>query len=730
VLSAAARARGFLGPVPALRPVATDRVANVNFVQIELISRESLWFYMHHPGPPRFITVGDDVELAPRAPDPDAAERFSWSVVDAPAASDATLGDDPVEHLVPDEPGVYRVELDAPDGRHRLTVRAFPDDRSAVRFEVPVDDVAYEGAEQVWVSSSFNDHIIGADPARREGDSFVFETELSRGEYKAIFVPDHDYRDAESVRRQVEGAERPRLSLDATVDDGVVRFEATPLPGPTNDATAEDLDVEFYVDDRDRESFEGSLDVDGAVATCALDAVGEQLRVHAVAVGARHSVAETAAVDADGTVDLPNVAPDWIQDATLYSIFTRSFTGEADASFEAIEQRIPYLEWLGVDALWMTPIVNAYSPAVHTDGFDQGGPHGYDTLDYFDTAPDLGTLEEFDSLVETCHDHGVKMIFDLVINHTSRHHYASQFADAGVDDYREWYGFEDGDPEYYFNWRSIPNLNYDSLAVRDYLLDVVDFWADRVDGFRCDVAWGIPHGFWKEVRSEVKADDSEFFMLDEWIPRDPDTHELEFDVHYDTSLYHAFRDVGNGEEPASRVLEAAQEADREGFPPHAVQMRYVENHDEDRYLDECGRAAHEAAVATTFTLPGMPMVYYGQETGMTHFREDMDWGGDEALTTLHRALIETRNDLDVLRRGDLVDVEWSAPGDRAVAFARHHEGERVVVALNFGDEPVEVTVGERTDDTDLVTGETVPTQRTDRETTVTVDTVAVLRSEN
>jgi len=115
---------------------------------------------------------------------------------------------------------------------------------------------------------------------------------------------------------------------------------------------------------------------------------------------------------------------------------------------------------------------------------------------------------------------------------------------------------------------------------------------------------------------------------------------------------------------------------------------------------------------------------------MTHFREDMDWGGDEALTTLHRALIETRNDLDVLRRGDLVDVEWSAPGDRAVAFARHHEGERVVVALNFGDEPVEVTVGERTDDTDLVTGETVPTQRTDRETTVTVDTVAVLRSEN
>ncbi|SNZ12752.1 Glycosidase [Natronoarchaeum philippinense] len=684
---------------------------------------------MHHPGPPRFAAVGDDVELAPRSPDTDASEDYSWSVVEAPEGSEAALGDAAVEHLVPDEPGVYGVELDAPDGQHRLTVRAFAGERHPVRFEVDADEVAHEDADDVWVSSSFNEHVLGTIRASRDGDAFVYETELPPGEYKAIFVPDDNYEDAAFERRRVDGSDRPRISLDAAVEDGEVRFEATPLPGPTNDETAADLDVEFYVDDRDRASFEGDLAVDGTVATCDLDAVGDQLRVHAVAVGKRHSVADTAAVDADGAVDLPNDAPEWIRDATLYSIFTRSFTGEVDASFEAIEQRVPYLEWLGVDALWMTPIVEAYSPTVYTDGWEWGGPHGYDTLDYFDTASDLGTVEEFESLVETCHDHGVKVIFDLVINHTSRHHPASQFADAGMAEYREWYGFEDGEPAHYFNWRSIPNLNYDSLAVREHLLDVVDFWAEKVDGFRCDVAWGVPHGFWKEVRSRTKAGDEDFFLLDESIPRDPDAHELEFDVHYDTPLYHAFRDIGNGDEPASHLLDAMREDARQGFPPHAVQMRYVENHDEDRYVDECGRAAHEAAVAATFALPGMPMVYYGQETGMTHFREDMDWGGDEELTALHRDLIATRDDSELLRRGDLVDVEWSAPGDRAVAFAREHEGERVVVALNFGDEPVDVTLGEHVDDTDLVTGDAVPTDQENGETTVTVESFALLESE-
>ncbi|MFC6730818.1 alpha-amylase, partial [Natronoarchaeum mannanilyticum] len=243
---------------------------------------------MNHPGPPRFVAVGDDVELAPRNPDPNA--NYDWTLAEAPDGSDAALGDASVEHLVPDEPGVYVVELDAPTDRHSLTVRAFPDERHPVRFEVPADSIPHEDADDVWLSSSFNEHVLGTARASRDGDAFVFETELPPGEYKAIFVPDDNYRDAEFERRRVDGPDRPRISLDAAVEDGEVRFEATPLPGLTNDESVDDLDVEFYVDDRDRSSFDGELAIDGSVATCDLDAVGERLRVHAVAVGRRHSV--------------------------------------------------------------------------------------------------------------------------------------------------------------------------------------------------------------------------------------------------------------------------------------------------------------------------------------------------------------------------------------------------------------------------------------------------------
>lgn len=86
---------------------------------------------MHHPGPPRFTTVGDPVELAPRNPDPDST--FRWQLVETPDESAATLSDAPVVHLDADVPGVYVAELDAPDGIHHVTVRVFADPRQPAR---------------------------------------------------------------------------------------------------------------------------------------------------------------------------------------------------------------------------------------------------------------------------------------------------------------------------------------------------------------------------------------------------------------------------------------------------------------------------------------------------------------------------------------------------------------------------------------------------------------------
>jgi len=678
---------------------------------------------MHHPGPPRFTTVGTAVELAPRNPSEEIEPAIEWSIVDAPDDSDASLGSDAVEHLTPDEPGQYRLRMTAPDGPHELTVRAYPDVSRPVRFAVEAGELPE--AEDVWISAPFNEHILGRDRARYEDGQYVFETELPPGRRSVAFVPDEDYHSAARDAVNIEGPERPRIELDATVESGTVAFEAVPRAGPTTDERSGDLDVEFFLDDRD--TLEGSLAIDGTTARCELAAIEDSIRVHAVAVGARHSIADTVTVSTDGDVSYPNEPPAWTDDATMYEIFTRSFTGQADASFQALERRVPYLEWLGIDTLWLTPILESYAPQRDDDGYERGGPHGYHTLDYFRTAPDLGTREEFESFVETCHDHGVRVVFDLVVNHTSKHHRNFQLASAGVEDYEQWYRFDDdGNAENYFAWNSIPNLNYDSLAVREHILSVVDEWAPVVDGFRCDVAWGVPHGFWQEVRDRVTAEDSEFLLLDETIPRDPLAHENAFDLHYDTTLYGRLLEIGRGDRPAESLLEAVRAEQREGFPPRSMQLRYIENHDEDRYLAEHGRDAQRAAAAATLTLPGMPMVYYGQETGMTHFRKPMEWDGDDELTRFHRRLIQTRNEHGVLRRGDLEDVAFESETDRAVAFAREYQGRRVVVLLHFGNGAASVSVRGSLAATDLVTGDAIDVARAGGETTVSVATVAVL----
>lgn len=559
----------------------------------------------HHPGPPRFVSVGESVELAPRNPRSSVADAFAWTLVDRPNGSEVTVSDGPVVHLEPDEPGSYHLELVAPDDTHEQTVRAFPSDRLTARFAVDAADLPEE-FETLSVVGPFNEFRLGHDRPVREDDEYVLELPLPPGEHYAIFAVDDDFEHFERVETTVEGPGRPRVHLDGTVDDDEVVVTATPSPAPDGS----DPTVEFHLDGRDDLS-RADVAVDDTELRAPVSSLSPTTRVHAVAVAERSGVADTLVLEPGGgqvSTSRPADPPTWARDATMYSVFVRSFAGETvDATFEELERRVPYIESLGVDCLWLTPIV-----ASPTD-------HGYHVTDFFETAEDLGTRAEFESLVDRCHDAGIRVVFDLVVNHTSRDHPAFQLHSAGVEAYADHYSrvpperddtdvdwAGDGAPEFYFNWARIPNVNYDSLAVREWMLDVVDEWSPVVDGFRCDVAWGVPHGFWKEVRDRAKREAPDFLLLDESIPRDPDAHENEFDAHYDTDLYHALREVGRGEAPADAILDALDETARKGFPDPALHMRYVENHDETRYATECDESALGAATAATFTLPGIP----------------------------------------------------------------------------------------------------------------------------
>jgi Glycosidases len=418
--------------------------------------------------------------------------------------------------------------------------------------------------------------------------------------------------------------------------------------------------------------------------------------------------------DGSRTVTDPHARPAWADAPTVYEVYVRSFAGDTLATtFAEIERRLPYVEGLGVDALWLTPVL-----ASPTD-------HGYHVTDYFETAADLGSRAAFESLVDACHAAGIRVIFDLVINHTSRDHPAFQLHAAGVEEYADHYRRADGavdvtgidwaeleggaTPEYYFDWGRIPNLNFDSPAVRTWLLSVVDEWAAVVDGFRADVAWGVPHGFWKEVADRVPDD---VLLLDETLPHDPFYGEGEFDLHYDTSLYGTLDAVGAGRRSADAVADALDRGRWLGFDDPSAQLRYVENHDEDRYLASHGEAALRAAAAVTFTLPGAPMIYAGQERGNETTRGPFRWhDGDNALTAFHRRLSALRDAEPLLRSGRVdaaaaVDVVAGDP-DRVTAYERVAETsdgsgdetpesrDRLLVVVNFGTEPATITVPDR-----------------------------------
>ena len=680
---------------------------------------------MHHPGPPRFVAVGDPVELAPRRPDPDVPAE--WQLVERPAASTASLGDGPVCHLDPDAPGLYRATVSVAGETHEQVVRAFPAVTGTVRFSVTADDFGGEDlavADRAVVIGTFNDFTMGTHWAERDGDEWVVETDLPPGTHHAIFSFDGSFEATATDEVTVEGPGRPRVELTGEAADGDLVVSADARAAPSGSEPA----VEFHLDGRDTLA-ESAVTVDGDELRVPREALPETARIHAVAVAERHSVADTLVVERDGgsgdmdgdstvTVSRPADPPAWTGDATIYEIFVRSFAGETvDTTFEAIERRVPYIESLGVDVVWLTPV--------------QASPtrHGYHITDFFDTAADLGTRREFESLVDRLHDAGIRVVFDLVINHSSRDHPAFQLHRAGVTEYADYYervpaerdisdvGWAGEDaPGYYFNWTHIPNLNYDSLAVRRWMLDVVEEWRDVVDGFRCDVAWGVPHGFWKEVRERVKADDPEFLLLDETVPRDAAFAETEFDLHYDTDLFESLRDVGRGDEPASALFDALDESVERGYPDRAGHMRYVDNHDEDRYLGECGAAPLRAAVGATFTLPGTPMIYAGQERGVERQRGTMRWhDGDDALTDFHRRLVALRSDHAPLRAPEVRPVSHAVEtgaADAVVAYERTDGDETLVVVLHFGDGTATVSLETPVGDTDLLSGDSVTSDGT------------------
>lgn len=378
------------------------------------------------------------------------------------------------------------------------------------------------------------------------------------------------------------------------------------------------------------------------------------------------------------------IHPQWIRNAVIYEVNTRQITPEG--TFNAFAGMLPGLKELGVDVLWFMPIY-----PIGMEGRKGTLGSYYSIRDYGAVNPEFGTMEDFRHLVDKAHQLGMKVILDWVAAHTSR--------DAVWLDQEDWYiRRPGGEPEFLYDWSDVARLNYGNQQMRRAMLEKMLFWLDKVnvDGFRCDMADMTPVDFWNWAVPVLKQHKPDIFMLAE--SENPVNTQKAFNAYYAWRFHHTMNSVARGEKSADSLRKDLNDMNSE-FGPHAIPMLFTSNHDENSWsgteFERMGDAALQMA-AFTFVLPGIPLIYTGQEVGNTKrlefFEKDTLQPSDNLYyTQFYKRLIAFKKNTDALQvppyGGVLKERPHTGPSS-VFAFTRETPDNRVLALFNFADQPV------------------------------------------
>ncbi|MEN9683783.1 MAG: hypothetical protein RLZZ427_1534 [Pseudomonadota bacterium] len=384
--------------------------------------------------------------------------------------------------------------------------------------------------------------------------------------------------------------------------------------------------------------------------------------------------------------------PAWAKSANIYEVNIRQYTPEG--TFRAFEAHLPRLRRMGVDILWIMPI----NPISRKERKGTLGSY-YAVSDYTGINPEYGTLADFQHLVKAAHAQGFKVIIDWVANHTGWDH-------VWVDQHPDWYKRSPkGELEgYHYTdlstgkeevWADVLGLDYSKPEVRAAIIEAMAYWlkAADIDGFRCDVAWTLPVEFWDDARAKLDAIKPVFMLAEADTPQ---MQARAFDMTYDWVLYHQFIKVARGEASA-RDLAALYTQPPRRYPAGAYRMTFISNHDENSWNGtdrELYGDAAEAMAVLAATLPGMPLIYSGQEGGLDKrlkfFDRDPIVWKDFGRTALYRQLLKLKHDHPALASGmepgNLELLEGGHPD--VFAFTRSMGRDRVRVAVSLSAKPV------------------------------------------
>ncbi len=362
---------------------------------------------------------------------------------------------------------------------------------------------------------------------------------------------------------------------------------------------------------------------------------------------------------------------------TFYQVFPRQYS--ALGTFKAVEQDLNRIANMGVDVLYFLPIHPIGEKA--RKGLE-GSP--YSIKDYYAICEKLGTFKDFKSLISKAHDLKMKVMIDIVFNHTSRDSLL-------VEKHPDW--FYKNDKGEFANrigdWSDITDLDFSHREVWDYLIDVLIYWAKMVDGFRCDVAPLLPIDFWVEARQKVDKVNPNMIWLTESVEygfikylrdmgydcsSDSQMYEA-FDMCYDYDIYHA---MNTYLKDGSKLSIWLDEIERQEviYPKNYVKLRSFENHDQERLRSKVRDHHHFMNMnALMFFLKGSAFIYNGQEHEIDHrpnlFEKDViPWNQEDSLehmfkkfATIKKNPIFTYGNFNIHHKKDVA----------IMSFTHHHE---------------------------------------------------------
>lgn len=412
--------------------------------------------------------------------------------------------------------------------------------------------------------------------------------------------------------------------------------------------------------------------------------------------------------------------PEWAANKVVYQIFPSryaasqpvdkelwykapiTFTDNLHGDIRGIIDHLDYIRDLGIDVIYLTPI------------FKSDSSHKYDTIDYYQIDPSFGTAEDLRELVQKAHQYGMKVVLDAVFNHTGRDFFAFKdiLENKEKSKYLDWYFIDkfplDTEPGQAPNFKcfgyygGMPKLNLKNPEVEKYVTDVACYWLKEcdIDGWRMDVGDEISHYFWKHFRRAVKAVKKDALIIGEiWHYAGDFLEGDEWDTVMNYPFYLNLIDLLADEKiGVSRFIQnLGYMKGRLNKKCYPLMWNLIDSHDTARFLHLCNnKQKQHLAAAFQLLMPGMPMIYYGDELAMPgandpDCRRGMYWDEeyrDNEMLEWYKRLIQVRRTHACIVEGELAEI-ITRDEDGTIVLIRKNTEETVALIFNCSDDTKE-----------------------------------------